>query len=126
MLAILLVALGLIVVHEVGHIVATVRSGGRFLGLVVRGFAVGVKLEVSPLSTRQRLWSQAAGPLAEVAAAFALTGAAVLALVPPHLVSWTWGVVLLDALLNLTPWWGQNDGARIRAHWQALALERIS
>ena len=124
--ALLLVAQGLIVVHELGHIVATVRSGGRFLGLVFRGFAVGVKLEVSPLSTRQRLWSQAAGPLAEVAAALALTGAALLSVVPLHLMPWIWGVVGVDGLVNLAPWWGQNDGARIRTQWRALALERVS
>lgn len=126
MLAILLVALGLLVMHEIGHIVATVRSGGQFLGVVFRGFAVGVKLEVSPLSTRQRLWSQAAGPLAEVMAALLLTGAAGLALVPLHLVPWVWGVVAVDGLVNLAPWWGQNEGARIRTQWKALAQERVS
>lgn len=83
---ILLVAVGLIVVHETGHIVATVRSGDRFLGLVFHGFAVGVKLDVTPLSAGQRVWSQAAGPLADGAAALTLVVAALLSLVSLHLV----------------------------------------
>ncbi len=83
---ILLVAVELIVVHETGHIVATVRSGDRFLGLVFHGFAVGVKLDVTPLSAGQRVWSQAAGPLADGAAALTLVVAALLSLVSLHLV----------------------------------------
>jgi len=113
-------AAGLVLVHEAGHIAATLRYGGRWQGVVFRGWAVGVRLDVTPLSLRQRLATAWAGPLAEAGAAALL--AAVLAWhgADRVTVAAAPAVAAADGLVNLAPWWPANDGARIRAWRRAL------
>ena len=122
MMVVLLVATVLIVGHEMAHIVTTVLCGGRLQGLVFKGVAVGVKLDVTPLGVRQRIGTGWAESATEVALARLLAGGL-----------WTlaaalWAVRLapFDGLLNLGPWWAHNDGARIRASKHELALEQAS
>ena len=77
MIPVLLVAAVLIVGHELAHIVTTVvLCGGRFQGLVFKGLAVGVQLDVTPLNVRQRIGTGWAGITTEVALAGLLAGGA--------------------------------------------------
>ena len=126
MIPVLMVAGVLILGHELAHIVTTVLCGGRFQGLVFRGFAVGVKHDVTPLSVRQRLWTGWAGMATEVVLAGLIAGGALGGLWPMPVALWAVGLAAFDGLLNLGPWWAHNDGARIRAWRRELALERVS
>ena len=126
MITVLLVAAVLIVGHELAHIVTTVLCGGRFQGLVFKGLAVGVKLDVTPLSVRQRIGTAWAGVATEVTLACLLAGGALGGLWPTTIALWAVALAAFDMLLNLGPWWAHNDGARIRAWRQELALERAS
>ena len=121
MIAVLLVAGVLILGHELAHIVATVAYGGRFQGLAFKGLAVGVRLDVTGLSVRQRIGTGWAGMVAEVVLASLITGGALLGLWPLTLALWAVGLATFDGLLNFGPWWAHNDGARIRAWRRELA-----
>ena len=63
--ALLGLAAGLIGLHEAGHLFATRALGGRILGLVWRGFAIGVRLDVTALSPAAVAGTLIAGPVAE-------------------------------------------------------------
>jgi hypothetical protein len=118
MLWILVIAAGLITVHELGHILATVVLGGRFKGLVFRGFALGVKLDLSRLTLRDRLSTVWAGIGAETLAVLGLGVLEECGVVNLHLFAWATLVLAIDAFLNLGPWWKDSDGSLIR-RWQA-------
>jgi hypothetical protein len=126
MIPVLMVAGVLILGHELAHIVTTVLCGGRFQGLVCKGLADGVKLAVTLLSVRQRIGTAWAGMATEVILAGLPAGGAFLCLWPVTAALWAVALAAFDLLLNLGPWWAHNDGARIRAWRQALALERAS
>ena len=98
----------LVCIHELGHLVTTWAWGGRITGLVFRGVAVGVRVDITAIAPAHKAWTVAAGLLAE-------TGAAGLGcLVHPSL-AWPvcWGCSLLA---NGIPWWSANDASR----WIAL------
>ena len=126
MIPVLMVAGVLILGHELAHIVTTVLCGGRFQGLVFKGLAVGVQLDVTPLNVRQRIGTGWAGITTEVALAGLLAGGALGGLWPLTVALWAVGLAAFDGVLNLGPWWTHNDGARIRAWNRELALEQAS
>ncbi len=126
MITVLLVAGVLILGHELAHIAATVWCGGRFQGLAFKGVAVGVRLDVTRLSTRQRIVTGWAGMATEAGLAVLIATGALLGLWPLTLALWAVGLATFDGLLNLGPWWAHNDGARIRAWQRQLAGERVS
>ena len=126
MIPVLMVAGVLILGHELAHIVTTVLCGGRFQGLVFKGFAVGVRLDVTPLSVQQRIGTGWAGMATEVVLAGLIAGGALAGLWSTTMALWAVGLAVFDMLLNLGPWWAHNDGARIRAWHRELALERVS
>lgn len=122
MVTLLLVGVVLVIGHELGHILTAMVCGGRFQGLVFRGFAVGVALDVTALSPAQRLATAWAGVVAE-------TGLLALLALGAQLTWWTWTVpfwalllLAANAFLNLGPWWAHNDGARVRAWRRMLRL----
>ena len=121
MIPVLMVAGVLILGHELAHIVTTVLCGGRFQGLVFKGFAVGVKLDVTRLSVRQRIVTGWAGIVTEVVLASLIAAGAFGGLWPVTVALWAVGLAGFDMLLNFGPWWAHNDGARIRAWHRELA-----
>lgn len=104
----ILIATGLIAVHEMGHLISTIALGGRITGVHFRGLAVGVGVDLSAIAVTRKAWTLAAGLGAE-------TGMALLGwLVWP---SWAWVVCWgLSVLANGVPWWPHNDARR----WLAL------
>lgn len=110
------VALLLLAFHECGHILSTLLLGGRVQGLVFRGFAVGVALDLTPLSPRHQRWTVAAGPAAEWLLAAALVAAAHWGFLTPAVAGWACLMLAGDTALNLGPWWPANDGGRLRHH----------
>lgn len=114
MLSVLIVAAILLSAHELGHIVTTVGLGGRFRGLVFRGIAVGVSLDLTGLSVRRRLGTVWAGIGAELLVAGLVSALALIRVLDMRLMAWTLIIVAVDATLNLGPWWAESDGALIR------------
>ncbi|PSR23290.1 MAG: hypothetical protein C7B47_15960 [Sulfobacillus thermosulfidooxidans] len=107
------VAAGLILLHEGGHMLATRALGGRVLGLVWRGVAVGVRLDVAALSPAAVAWTLIAGPGA------AALGAGVLAAAWPPARAAVLLIGGCDFLLNLLPWGVvPNDGTRLWRWWR--------
>lgn len=106
---ILAVVVALIVAHESAHVVTTLAFGGRFDGVVWRHvLAVGVKIRVDALSSRQIAGTLLAAPLAE-----ALVVSVAILLRPQ-----AWGLWLLLLVLqwamNLVPWpWFPTDGRKL-------------
>ncbi len=117
MLTVLILAAALLAAHELGHIVTTVGLGGHFRGLVFRGVAIGVSLDLTGLSLRRRLQTVWAGTLAELAFAAVLSGLSLAGIVNMHLMAWAIVIVAANATLNLGPWWSKSDGALIRRFW---------
>jgi hypothetical protein len=112
------VAAVLIVLHEAGHMLATRALGGRILGLVWRGFAVGVWLDVAALSPAAVAWTLIAGPAAEA------LGAGALAACWPTARPAVLGIGALDLLLNAIPWGlVPNDGTRLWRWWRTGRIE---
>jgi len=122
MASVLILAAGLLAAHELGHVLTTVGFGGRFRGLVVRGLAVGVALDVSGLSTRRRLGTAWAGIGAEMVVAGLVSGLALGGVLNMHLLAWALIILAADAALNLGPWWSESDGALIR-RWRTDLVE---
>ena len=120
MLIVLLVAAWLLICHELGHILTTVALGGRFQGVVFRGFALGVVLDLSRLSMRGRLGTVWAGVGAEMAATGAVGVLAGMGFLDMRLFAWALIMLAADATLNLGPWWSASDGALIR-QWRHVA-----
>lgn len=120
MAPVLLVAALLVVCHEAGHILSVRAFGGHIQRLVFRGFAVGVALSLDGLSTRERLWTAWAGPLAEGVGAGVIAILTAVGACSLHLLAWTCAVAAVNAGLNLGPWWAHNDGALIR-RWSQSA-----
>ncbi len=117
MLTVLILVAVLLASHELGHIVTTVGLGGRFRGLVFRGLAIGVSLDLTGLSIRRRLQTVWAGTLSEILVAGALSGLSLAGIVNMRLMAWALVIVAADATLNLGPWWSKSDGALIRSFW---------
>ncbi len=113
--AVLLAGVAAVTLHELGHIVATPRLGGRFMGLVFRGLAVGVQLDVTGLTPRQQAATCLAGPLAAWTVPAALGLAALAGWCPAAWAAGATALVGADTLINMVPWWPHNDGARWRA-----------
>jgi hypothetical protein len=111
----LLIASVLIVVHETGHLVVTRWYGGSIHGIVFRGIAVGIRVDLTPLSFPQKAHSIAAGLLAE-------TLVAMLGVWVHPTVAWPvcWGLSMAG---NALPWWSQNDGSRWLAFRQASSSD---
>ena len=122
MMTVLLVGVMLVLSHELGHILATLGCGGRFRGLVFRGLAVGVALDVTRLSLAQRLFTAWAGVIAETSLLAVLGLGAHVGWWPWMIPFWALLLVAANALLNLGPWWSHNDGARLRTWRRMLRL----
>ncbi|MGC8488602.1 MAG: hypothetical protein ACP5QO_10345, partial [Clostridia bacterium] len=103
MLSVLVLAAILLTAHELGHIFTTVGFGGHFRGIVFRGIAAGVSLDLSGLSLRRRMGTVWAGTGAELFVAVVITGLALAGVLDMHLLAWTLVIVAADATLNLGP-----------------------
>jgi hypothetical protein len=102
------VAVCMIAAHELGHVVATRILGGRWLGVAHKGFMVGVKLAVKPLSPGQLAITLAAGPAAEI---FVTVAASLV--YPQHTSLWVL-IFALQWIGNVIPWGIiPNDGSRL-------------
>lgn len=103
------VAIAMIILHEAAHVLTTLAFGGRFEGVTVRHvIAVGVKIRVDALSTRQIAATLIAAPVAEAL----VISAAIL--VRPE--AWSLWLLLLGVqwAMNLVPWpWFPNDGRKL-------------
>ena len=117
----LMVAVSMVVAHESGHILITRLLGGRFRGVVFRGWAIGVQLTVDGLSPQSVAWTLLAGPLAEAL----VFGAAV----ATDLRNAQWWALLLFTqwIVNLVPWGVvPNDGTRLWQLWQQCRRAAMS
>lgn len=108
----LAVAVAMVVAHEAGHVLLTLRFGGHWRSIEFRGYAVGVRLFIDGLSPAQLAWTLAAGPLAE-----GIVIAIAVALWPGK---YPWWLLLLGLqwVMNIIPW-GRfpNDGTRLWQLW---------
>ena len=117
----LVVACAMVAAHEAGHALLTRALGGRFLGIHVRGFLVGVRLSVKTLSTRQVAWTLAAGPFAEILVVLAAI------VISPKNIHWWLLILALQWIGNLTPWGLiPNDGTRLWQLWRRGAIDLTS
>ena len=115
---IIIVALTMLLAHEVGHVGATRLLGGQWLGVTHKGVLVGVRLAVQTLSPRQVAITLAAGPLAEILIAIVAT------LMAPTQ-EWLWGLLLgLQWIGNVVPWGIiPNDGTRLWQLWRHGSIQ---
>ena len=120
----IIVAAALIVVHEMGHVLANRRLGGKFQGAVFRGLAVGVRLEL-PRGLRALALTSIAGPATEAILALLLLFAVAVHALPATVVPWTLGVLALDWAVNLMPV-GATDGARLLRVWRTHRARRAA
>jgi hypothetical protein len=91
--------------------------GGRFQGLVFRGFALGVKLDLSRLTLRDRLSTVWAGIGPETLIVPGLGVLAECGVVNLHVGAWAPLVLAIDAFLNLGPW--KDSDGNLSRHGQA-------
>lgn len=110
-------ALALVVVHEAGHVLATLWCGGRWRGVVCHhGWAVGVFVDLTGLSRRQQQLTLVAPVVLEGAV---LGLACVLC---PTAWRWWTAITLGQWLTNWLPWWGlPTDGRRL---WELVRTGR--
>lgn len=107
----------MIAAHESGHVFMTRWLGGRFAGVVFRGVAVGVRLNMDGLTPGQIAWTLVAGPVAEALIV------AVAGLLFPVLLPWWLAVLAADWGLNLVPWgFFPNDGTRLWRLWRTATV----
>lgn len=111
-------AVGLLILHEAGHVLATWAWGGRFDGLAWSGWGIGVRLTVDTLTPRQQAWTVAAGPFAE------WVGVGLVALGWPAGLPLALGIAGVQAFANLIPW-GRipNDGTRLWWAWRGRTVQ---